>query len=844
MKKLFPFFCAAAMLVSVAHAQTFTQNNSDGVEIQYTIMSDSNVRVVGNNYTGRVVIPSAVTYEAVTYVVNEVASAAFSNCSDLTYIELPSTLVHLGTSNFKNIGLDTLVLNTMVPPTNLYGNPHSESTIKAMFGNDLVLVVPDGALRVYRDDVWGMLPLLQSPSSVPFTLYVPARAMLLVDNRQKLGYNNPATYFTLYAEVGEKIQLVSYYNSYDTLFMGWDKGDVYLTEIVGSDTLYPVYQPVNYDQLDANNISALVKFTGQMSFHDGIAHYYVPANSTNSTVYSTGLWLAGTKDMDGDEMSVGSANRFSTGDFVPGPVSVDGEHRSDLTTRTAFNRLWSVSRAEIDDFIANVGTVGYEIPENILSWPGNGGEGYAEQLAPYYDADSDGVYTPSHGDYPLIRGDKMLFGIFNDNCGHSETGSEPMGVEVHMSAYAFDEPADTALNNTVFISYKIINRSEHDYNNVWVGAFTDFDIGYAGDDYVGCDVKNSMAYGYNGLESDMVYGTPVPAQGTIILGGPYAEPDGQDNPVIDIEKMLLYYPEQLATYQLANGGYDTARLTADADLYYPDAWSFTATDAPNSLVNASVNGMNYGNGIVDDERLGMSKFMYYNNSTSTVTGEPMKLNDYFCYLSGHWKNGMTLTYGGAGTSGGTSNVDCSFMFPGDSDPLKVGTGGIVPSVDPDSWTDFSAGNTPGDRRGVQSCGPFTLAAGTSQTLDLAFVTAFDSERNSVDKLRTFASCVRRQFAHDTTDSGRSFAYMPYSAPITGIAESPATQQVRVYPNPTRGIVTVELGNGTDIDLYDIRGNKVLSRCNANGIVTLDISALPQGVYILRCGATVSRLVKL
>ncbi len=830
-------------LFAAVQAQTFTVANADGVDIKYTVTTDTLVKVVSNNYQGRVVVPASVSYEGVDYTVTEVGIRAFAQCSDLTYVELPSTISVMGVQLFYQSGLDTLKLNCVECPVNPYGQALTTDIVKNFFGNtrfkNVFVVVPTGRLNYYRTGTaFSETPRLTSPSAVAVTMFVPTRAMLTVHNLHLKDYDTPAGYFTAYFEVGDKVWLAPYHNSHDTLFLGWDKGDVYLTEITGPDTLRPVYDSIGYGTLNVNNVITTVRLNGQMGYNNYVSNYFVPASSQASPHFSNGLWMAGI----GESSYYVDACKFTPGDYVPGPLTVDGTCSSDLATRQAFNRVWSVSRAEIDDFIAHVGTEGYSIPENILSWPGNGGEGYASQLAPYYDADSNGIYEPRHGDYPLIKGDRMIFSIFNNHCVHYETGSYSMGYEIHMSAYAFDEPS---LANTVFLSYKVINRSPNTYINSFFGAFTDFDIGYAHDDYVGCDVRAGMAYGYNGTDSDQNYSTVnngiPPAHGSIILAGPYADPDAIDNPRVSIPLMQTFFPDSLARYLLADGSYDTAALNADADLYYPMAWNFT----PNAF-NAFINGANYGNGIIDDERMGMCRFTYYENSNNTVIGEPNNFNSYLDYIHGYWLDGSPVSYGLDGYNSDGDNLTCRFMFPGDSDPLHWGTDGIIPSINPDSWTENYLGRSPGDRRGLQITGPFTFLPGAEQTLDLAFCTSFGSTTalSSVDQLRSDALQLRRQFTHDTTDGGRAFTYRPYSAPIVGI-NSASQPSLQVYPNPATSEVTIALGDGqpVDIDLYDIRGQKVRSLHQAGGIVSINLSGLPQGIYILRCGSHATKIVK-
>ena len=852
MKKTILLTAIAMFSMLSLNAQTFTVTNADGVEIMYTIVDDEYARVVANNYSGRVVVPPSVTYEGTTYEVKSIANRAFANC-DVTYVELPETFDKMGVMAFENSPLDTLRLNCVVPPNNMYGNVLIENSIIGLFGNqrynDVCVIVPAGTLREYRYSFWGVMPLLTSPGAVPVTMFAPKRCQLTVGNRNLKLHGEAAGYYTRFFEIGEKVWMAAYPDGADTVFLGWDKGDVYLTEIVQADTLRPVFEYIGHNTLAVNNVSTPVKFTGLLSYMNGQANYFVPANSSMSPLYANGLWMTGV-DNDAWYYKVRATTYNCAGDYVPGPLTIDGQYRSDLETRRAFNRVWTVSRNEIDDFIAHVGTEGYSIPENILSWPGNGGEGYAEQLAPYYDADNDGIYNPHHGDYPLIRGDRMAFSIFNDVTVAYYTGSDPLGMEIHMSAYAFDEPQDTALNNTVFVSYKIINRTNTVYTDAYFGAFSDFDIGYGYDDYIGCDVKAGMAYAYNGLSNDNVYGGEPPAQGCILLAGPFEDSDGLDNPIIDISKMQMYYPEQLAGYQLSDGTYDTLRLNADADLYYPLAWNYPdilydpSSDIPNS--GAFINGMNYGNGIVDDERMGMCKFIVYENSTNNIIGDPTYNSDFYNYLKGRWKNSEGMFFGGNAYSSGVSPLHCSYMYPGDSDPLYWGTGRCIPDAvyHPNDWTEITAGNAPGDRRGLMSSGPFTIMPGEENTLDIAFSTAFGTY--PVVKLREQAMEIRRQFAHDTTDSGRPFTYMPYSAPIVGIDNVVSQPSLRVYPNPASSTVTVALGDGrtTDVEVYDIRGNKVISRSSVLGMVHLDVSSLPRGVYFIRCGSAVNRFVKL
>ena len=114
-------------------------------------------------------------------------------------------------------------------------------------------------------------------------------------------------------------------------------------------------------------------------------------------------------------------------------------------------------------------------------------------MAPFSDRNGDGIYNPFEGDYPEIRGDQALFFIFNDDRGpHLESTGKKLKIEIHGMAYAFDLPGDSAFKNTVFLNYKIFNRSQNTYDSTLFGIYTDIDLGYFGDDYVLCDVERNM----------------------------------------------------------------------------------------------------------------------------------------------------------------------------------------------------------------------------------------------------------------------------------------------------------------------------------------------------------------
>ena len=71
-----------------------------------------------------------------------------------------------------------------------------------------------------------------------------------------------------------------------------------------------------------------------------------------------------------------------------------------------------------------------------------------------------------------------------------------------------------------------------------MSPWVDTDLGYAFDDFVGCDVSRGLGYCYNGAAVDgngepESYGDQPPAIGVDFFQGPYMDPDGFDNPSFD-----------------------------------------------------------------------------------------------------------------------------------------------------------------------------------------------------------------------------------------------------------------------------------------------------------------------
>ncbi len=79
---------------------------------------------------------------------------------------------------------------------------------------------------------------------------------------------------------------------------------------------------------------------------------------------------------------------------------------------------------------------------------------------------------------------------------------------------------------------------------------------------------------------------------------------------------------------------------------------------------------------------------------------------------------------------------------------------------------------------------------------------------------------------------------------TGITEHAAATTLNVVPNPSNGIIGFHLEATSLISILDVSGREVMNEKFAPGTVRMDISALPDGVYILRSQSATEQWVRI
>lgn len=83
------------------------------------------------------------------------------------------------------------------------------------------------------------------------------------------------------------------------------------------------------------------------------------------------------------------------------------------------------------------------------------------------------------------------------------------------------------------------------------------------------------------------------------------------------------------------------------------------------------------------------------------------------------------------------------------------------------------------------------------------------------------------------------------SPVSSVSESAFAKTLQVYPNPTQGLVTVniELKEEVNCQIYSLTGQLVATKTVGPSNSTIDISALTKGIYLMIIEGNRVRLVK-
>jgi hypothetical protein len=448
----------------------------------------------------------------------------------------------------------------------------------------------------------------------------------------------------------------------------------------------------------------------------------------------------------------------------------------------------SVTQAQID-------SVRKQYEKDWVEWP-------VAKGAPFYDADSDGLYEPAfthaqvngvrapalfpRADEPgIAQAGQVIWFVANDIGVGQPWACPESGIEVQVTIWGYDrpDPLGHALFKSCRLIYKGTSGTPEDarIEDMYFAQWSDPDLGEPLDDLAGCDTVLNLEFAYNSTPEDSAYtafGLPAPAVGYDLVQGPLVPGMGGEdrnrNGVDDGSEVGIrglrqrgpgfinlpmtsfwhtasggLYAEPPFTYRGAIGWYQVLRGLPPWPLGPPDPAPFT----------------------------------------NPVTGQPTSF----------WSSG---------------------------DPVS-GQGWVDGLID-----------VPGDRRIIMSTGPFSMAIGDTQEVVVAFVAGIHSgTTRSINALKGNDRFVQ-EFFDSLVVPGDSIPPPPEELPERyWLGQN--------YPNPFNAITTFEYAlpenSHVRVDVFNMLGQRAATLVDeeqATGVyqVVFDAGALASGTYAYRLQA--------
>ena len=310
--------------------------------------------------------------------------------------------------------------------------------------------------------------------------------------------------------------------------------------------------------LNINNFSMWVQDDGQMSRNP----YNFAGGSTfhrATSIFADGLLWGGNVYDGGAETLRVNGQTYQSG-MTPGRIVSPGvaEDRNDSTVRIyRVRRDWATAdlRQDAAEFFdvspasvtqAEIDSTRNQYKRDWITWPWQKG-------APFYDRDGDGIYTPdpdgtfdSTKDEPgLLGADQVVWFVVNDlDASQSAAflGSDPVGMEIQVTLWGYARAG--YLGDVVFKQYRFIYKgtagaapSSH-IDSMFIGQWSDPDLGDYSDDFAGCDTTLGLSYVYNSTDTDAVYRSfalPPPSVGYDLVEGPVVPSPG-DSAVVGLTR--------------------------------------------------------------------------------------------------------------------------------------------------------------------------------------------------------------------------------------------------------------------------------------------------------------------
>ncbi len=339
-----------------------------------------------------------------------------------------------------------------------------------------------------------------------------------------------------------------------------------------------------YALLNVNNLTTWLRADGQSNHSPrGDNGTYFPRGTRINVVYQDGIVWGGRAYLDSAKSKPAPYNQiiraggttYATGTRA-GHVLGFGSEAVPVDPNTPTARIYRIRRdyffmtptekrrdaaeyyeARADTLRAEqIAALHAQYEKDWREWP-------VELGAPFVDRNGNGKYDsppPFAADFtpddlilknydepglacntPEFPADQVIWTVYNDL--HIPTalgrfGSNPLGLEVQVTLWGYKSSG--VMGNTFFRRTRFINKGGVEIDeagnkgafwidSTYVGLFSDPDLGYHGDDLVGCDTLLQAGFAYNSAQHDTLFenhGSP-PTAGYVLLQGPKVLARGQ-----------------------------------------------------------------------------------------------------------------------------------------------------------------------------------------------------------------------------------------------------------------------------------------------------------------------------
>jgi len=251
-----------------------------------------------------------------------------------------------------------------------------------------------------------------------------------------------------------------------------------------------------------------------------------------SAEYGSNTWAAG-KHPSGDIKFTAANYPEAISMYVPGPLNEFGV--AFQNPFDCFDRVWKVYGADLINhkkaFLDGELLI-EKIPVDILEWPAIGnpffsigsqnGDILSQELAPFYDHNSDGIYNVFDGDLPIFNSGVefetigqvwspfvFAFTIYNDSGPQLFSDAGRVGLEVRQSIYMFQCEDDEDFNNSIFTNHHISYKGNVPLTDFRFAFWKDSDLACFIDDFHGSLPEYNSTFTYNSVPiEDVCIGNP------------------------------------------------------------------------------------------------------------------------------------------------------------------------------------------------------------------------------------------------------------------------------------------------------------------------------------------------